>query len=120
MTELTKYSGSCHCGKVRYEVLADLSQGVVSCNCSLCGRSGALLAFVDPEQFTLLSGQDAVSDYQFNRKVIHHLFCTNCGVRAHGHGMRPDGKTTVYINARCLEGVDPAQLQIKHFDGKHL
>jgi hypothetical protein len=119
MGDPQKYSGSCHCGNVKFEVLADLSQGVLSCNCSMCRRTGALLFFVGPEQFTLLSGDDAVSDYQFNKKVIHHLFCSNCGVRSYTRGTGPDGKAMFSVNARCLEGVDPDQLQIRHFDGKH-
>ena len=68
-----KYTGGCHCGKVRFEVDMDLKE-VISCNCSMCAKRGSLLAFVPEENFTLLSGEDALTDYQFNKKVIHHLF----------------------------------------------
>src|SRR5690606_36271483 len=44
--------GSCHCGKVRYEVALDL-KSAVSCNCSMCLRAGTLLAFVPTEKFVL-------------------------------------------------------------------
>ncbi len=47
------YSGGCQCGKVRYEVAADIGE-VLACNCSRCGRLGSLLAFVpavDPSTF---------------------------------------------------------------------
>lgn len=120
MTDLTTYTGGCHCGKVRFEVKADLSGNIISCNCSICSKSGTLLAFAPAEQLKLLSGEDALADYQFNKKVIHHLFCSTCGVRSFGRGKGPDGKEMVAINVRCLDGVDPASLKITPFDGKNM
>ncbi|MFZ5896592.1 MAG: GFA family protein [Myxococcota bacterium] len=119
MSDLQNYSGSCHCGNVKYDVDLDLSGGVISCNCSICRRTGALLAFVPPEQFNLHSGADKVSDYQFNKKIIHHLFCSNCGIRAFCRGTGPDGKKMVSVNVRCLDGVDLDKLKINHYDGAH-
>jgi hypothetical protein len=119
MGDQKKYSGSCHCGKVRYEVELDLSGGVVSCNCSMCGRTGTLLTFVDAGQFTLLSGENELTDYVFNQHNIHHLFCKTCGIKSFARGTGPKGPM-VAINTRCLEGVDPAQLKLTHFDGKSI
>jgi hypothetical protein len=67
MGELKAYAGGCQCGKVRYEVQLDLGAPVISCNCSMCGRAGTLLTFVPARQFKLLSGEDALTDYQFNK-----------------------------------------------------
>jgi hypothetical protein len=117
MAEATTYAGSCHCKKVRYEVDTDLAM-VIQCNCSICSRTGALLTFVPPEQFRLQSGQDAQTDYQFNTKNVHHLFCSTCGIRSFGHGTGPDGKPMYAINVRCLDGVDTAQLSLTQVDGK--
>ena len=111
------YVGSCHCGKVRYEARADL-RSAISCNCSICQRTGTLLAFVPMANFTLLQGEEALADYQFNKKVIHHLFCTTCGVRSFARGIGPDGTEMAAINVRCLEGVDLASLDVVHFDGR--
>jgi hypothetical protein len=118
MTELKKYSGGCHCGKVRYEVRLDLSKPVISCNCSMCGRSGTLLNFVPASQFTLLSGDDALTDYQFNKHVIHHVFCSTCGIKSFARGTSKDGAPTVAVNARCLDDVDIATLNVMPFDGR--
>jgi hypothetical protein len=71
-----------------------------------------------PEQFSLRSGEDKLSDYQFNRGIIHHLFCSNCGVESFAHGRAPDGAATVAINARCLDGVDMLSLSRIPFDGR--
>ena len=118
MSEPKLHTGGCHCGKVRFEVTLDLSEPAITCNCSMCGRSGTLLAFVPATQFTLLSGEDALTDYQFNRHVIHHLFCGTCGIKSFARGKSPDGSDTVAINTRCLDEIDIAQLNVKQFDGR--
>jgi hypothetical protein len=59
-------------------------------------------------------------DYQFNKKVIHHLFCRQCGIGSFSRGKAPDGSDMVAINVRCLDGVDPTALEITPFDGKTL
>lgn len=117
--ESRTYRGSCHCGSVKYEVETELGT-VLSCNCSICSRAGYLLAFVPAQQFKLLSGQDAQRDYQFNKKNIHHLFCTTCGVRSFGHGKGPDGSEMYAINVRTLDGVDLDALKIQKVNGKAL
>ena len=53
MGAIETYAGGCHCGRVRYEVKLDLEKPVMSCNCSMCGRSGTLLSFVPATEFTL-------------------------------------------------------------------
>jgi hypothetical protein len=118
MTEPTKYTGSCHCGAVRYTVEADLSQPVISCNCSMCQRSGTLLAFVPADKFHLVQGSDSLTDYQFNKQVIHHLFCKVCGIKSFARGTGPGGKQMAAINIRCLEGVEPSEVKIQSFDGR--
>ena len=119
MAETTTYTGSCHCGAVRYRVTMAL-EGAVSCNCSICSKTGALLAFAPATQLELLGGEDALTDYQFGKKRIHHLFCKRCGVRSFARGARPDGTPMVAVNVRCLDGVDVAALPVRSFDGRSL
>jgi hypothetical protein len=119
MADVKTYTGSCHCGKVRYEVSTDL-QKVLQCNCSICSRAGYLLSFTAAEQFKLLSGEAELTDYQFNKKNVHHLFCSTCGVRSFGRGTGPGGKPMYAINVRCLEGVDIGALTLTPVDGKSL
>jgi hypothetical protein len=112
------YSGGCHCGKVRYEVTMEMGT-VLSCNCSICQKKGYLLAFVPAEQFKLLSGGDALTDYQFNKHNVHHLFCSTCGIQSFSHGKRADGTPMYSINVRCLDEIDDVNaLQVKHVDGR--
>ena len=117
MSDPKTYVGGCQCGKVRYEVKLDLGKPVTSCNCSMCGRSGTLLTFVPATQFKLLSGEESLTDYLFNHHAIHHLFCKVCGIKSFARGAGKDGPT-VAINARCLDGVEVADLNIHNFDGR--
>ncbi|HTQ82028.1 MAG TPA: GFA family protein [Pseudolabrys sp.] len=114
------YQGGCQCGNVRYEVALELGT-VMSCNCSRCGKLGTLLAFAPAADFKLLAGEDATSEYLFNKKAVQHLFCSTCGIESFARGKRPgDGADVVAINVRCLDGVDPDSLTVKRFDGRNL
>lgn len=114
-----KYTGGCHCEKVRFEVELELKE-VISCNCSICSKRGYLLAFAPDASFKLLSGEGSLGDYQFGKKRIHHYFCSSCGVGSFGKGATPDGQIMRAINVRCLDGVDIQKLTIVPVDGKAL
>ena len=119
MSESKTYQGSCHCGNVRYEARADLSK-VTECNCSICSRKGALMSFVTADAFALKSGEGKVTDYQFAKKHVHHVFCSTCGIHAHATGNGKDGNPMYMINVRCLDGVDTSALTVNQYDGKKL
>jgi hypothetical protein len=68
----------------------------------------------------LRSGADSLTDYQFNKKIIHHLFCRTCGIGSFARGTGPDGAEMIAINVRCLDGVDLDSLTVTPFDGKSL
>jgi len=119
MTETKTHHGSCHCGAVRYKVTVALD-GVMSCNCSICQKRGSLLAFVPGDAFKLEQGGDALTEYRFNKHVIHHLFCKTCGILSFARGKSRDGAEMVAINVRCLDDVDIAALSVTHFDGRSM
>ena len=112
-----KYKGSCHCKKVLYEVGVEIGN-IISCNCSHCQVKGLILAFIPAESFTLIHGEEDLKSYKFNKKIIDHLFCRNCGVQSFSRGKDKEGKDTVAINVRCLEGVDVDGLSLMKVDGK--
>jgi hypothetical protein len=111
-----KYRGGCHCGKVTIEVEGDIA-GAVSCNCSMCSKRGSLLWFVPREQMQL-TGESELTTYTFNKHVIKHRFCANCGIHPFGEGVDPKGNATAAINIRCLEGIDLESIPVNHFDGR--
>ncbi len=118
MAEPKTYTGGCHCGAIKYRVSLDL-QGAISCNCSICQKTGSLLAFAPASQFELLS-HEGLSDYQFGKKRVHHHFCSRCGVRSFARGKMPDGTETVAVNVRCLDGVELEAIPLRKFDGRSL
>ena len=78
------------------------------------------MSFVAAADFVLQSGADVLVDYQFNKHVIHHLFCRVCGIKSFARGRGAGGAEMVAINTRCLDDIDVSTLQIKPIDGKRL
>lgn len=111
-----KHRGSCHCGQIAFEVEAEFDQ-VMECNCSHCSRKGYLLAFVPKPQFELKS-ELGLSTYTFNRHVIQHVFCANCGCAPFGIGIDGKGGEVAAINLRCVETVDLSALARVAVDGR--
>jgi len=119
MADVKNYTGSCHCGQIRYDVTTDLAS-VVACNCSICQKRGALWTFVPPEKFALRAGSDDLHDYQFGKRTIHHFFCSQCGVGSFSRGQTADGREMIAVNVRCLDDVDIGALKLTPFDGRSL
>ncbi|HET7540258.1 MAG TPA: GFA family protein [Polyangiaceae bacterium] len=113
---MPEYSGACHCGLVRFTVRAELTP-VIDCNCSICTKKGFLHLIVEPSQFTLLAGADALVSYRFNTGVAEHKFCRRCGI--HPFYTPRSDPDKVDVNVRCLDDVDPSRLEVVSFDGKH-
>jgi hypothetical protein len=113
------YKGSCHCGKIAFDVEGDLAEAM-ACNCSICSRKGSLLWFVPSDKMRLLTSQADVATYTFNKHRIKHHFCTTCGIHPYAEAVDQKGNPMAAINIRCLPEVDPASLPVKRFDGKSL
>jgi hypothetical protein len=113
------YEGSCHCGKVAYDVDGEIGQ-VTECNCSICTKRGHLLWFVPRANLRMRTPDAELAAYTFNRHNIRHTFCPTCGVGVFGLGTDPKGNEMAAINVRCLDGVDPKSLKVMPFDGRSL
>ena len=112
-----KHIGGCHCGRVRFEVMAPAQIEVGDCNCSMCSKTGYLHLVVRKEHFKLLSGEVALTDYQFNTKRAKHLFCSHCGIKSfYVPRSHPDGYS---VNARCLDEGTVEGMTFRKVDGKN-
>jgi hypothetical protein len=114
---MANYAGSCHCGRIAFDVQGDLTEAK-ECNCSHCSRKGYLLWFLPREQFHLKTPEDALATYQFNKHVIDHHFCPTCGCAPFATGAGPGGVKMAAVNVRCLEGVDPGKIKRVFVDGR--
>jgi hypothetical protein len=116
MSQLTTFTGGCHCGSVRYQAQVEKLEAV-ECNCSICSKKGFIHLIVPESRFTLLQGQDALSTYTFNTGIAKHHFCRHCGIHSfYRPRSHPDGYD---INLRCLDDDSIDRFQITSFDGKH-
>ncbi|MDX1374322.1 MAG: GFA family protein [Burkholderiales bacterium] len=112
-----RHSGGCHCGRVRFEVHAPARIRVNRCNCSICAKSGYLHLVVPKPRFTLLSGEDVLTEYRFNTGRAKHLFCSVCGIKSfYVPRSHPDG---ISVNARCLDGGTVESIAIGQTDGRN-
>jgi hypothetical protein len=102
------------------------------CNCSVCHKSGTLLAAPAPRSsFTLLSpteGLGALTDYTFNLHKIHHHFCPKCGIKCFLSGDIPaNGNILEFkrINVLTIDGREDGKpmeelkdVKVKFWDGR--
>lgn len=121
---LRTYSGSCHCGAVRFEADIDISVGTGKCNCSICSKMRLWSVDARPETFRLLAGAGEMTDYRGRNSVAHHLFCKHCGVHAFEWVDVPNMTGGIYynINVACLDGVDVDELMaapVTYYDGRN-
>ena len=110
------HKGSCHCGRVTFELRAQLAH-IMECNCSLCYRKGALWHGTDDAHFDMVTGENDLVLYQFGTMTAKHYSCRYCGVSTFS---RPRIAPNAWVvNVRCLEGVDLSSLTIQAFDGQN-
>jgi hypothetical protein len=111
------HRGGCHCGRVRFEVLAPARIEVEECNCSICTKAGFLHLIVPAERFELISGREWLQSYRFNTGTADHLFCRHCGIKSfYVPRSHPDGYS---VNARCLDEGTVESMTVIPIDGRN-
>jgi hypothetical protein len=123
------YSGSCHCGAVRFEADLDLGTGTKKCNCSICWKGRAWFAFAKgADRFRLLAGRDVLSEYRWTppgrpQAFLTFSFCRTCGIRlfAQGELEALGGQFhAVFVTTLDEASVDELAASPVHYvDGRH-
>ena len=119
--------GSCHCGAVKIAV-PGAPEWVARCNCSICRRSGALMAYYRPEEVEV---QGETATYITGDRFIRFHFCRTCHCHTHWSpnpealaGDLPQEVRDVLavrrgVNARLLDGYSERDGE-SLFDGQSL
>ena len=94
----------------------------MSCKCSRCSKVGALLA-ADAQGRIQADCQveNAMTEFQFNKHVVHHHFCATCGdstVCSRQGGV--NGADMVMVNIRSFDDDEPDSFAVMKFDGRSL
>jgi hypothetical protein len=126
---------TCHCKSTRIE-LPDLPTSMKECNCTFCGRVGAVWGYYRPGEIRVLSAeQDEV--YSASEGLNLHHFCRRCGCNTHGDspdwasaynadGTPKEGDGSVIptqrilgVNMRMVDDLDLTRLPIEKVDGRN-
>jgi hypothetical protein len=111
------YQGSCHCGRVRFEVDADLDH-VRVCDCSICRKRGALIHRVPRESLRMHTPIEDMIIYTWHTHVARDYICPTCGILPF---RRPrTAEDILGVNVRCLDGIDLDTIPIKPVYGSGL
>ena len=110
--------GGCHCGAVRFEALIrEPRPELLDCNCSMCSKTGFLHLIVPREDFTLVSGAEALTSYRFGTGQADHLFCQQCGIKSY---YQPRSHPEAWsVNYRALDDGHGLDVTIRKFDGQN-
>lgn len=120
------YSGSCHCGAVRFTFRSREITSGLRCNCSICIRKGIVMSseYIPPDAFAL-DGEESLAVYQFGDKAVVHSFCKTCGISPFNcvaslpESYRGPAKVgDRRVNLGCIDGLSPLDLEITVIDGK--
>jgi hypothetical protein len=108
------YTGSCACGRIRFEADIDFADGTHKCNCTSCWKRRWWTIKVAPENFTVISGEDALDPSD--------RFCATCGVAVYRRVPVMEWNPVAYVSVSVasLDALDPAELldaKVTYYDG---
>ncbi|WP_017669872.1 GFA family protein [Blastomonas sp. AAP53] len=108
-------AGGCHCGAVRFEAEVPRTVRLLSCNCSMCAKTGFLHLIVPHADLRLISGGESLTSYRFGTGRAEHLFCRICGIRSF---YQPRSHPEAWsVDLRCLDEGHGLATEIEAFDG---
>jgi hypothetical protein len=114
-----EHPGSCHCGAVRFTARLDATSGM-RCNCTICTKLAGIIAIAKPDAVELTAGERELSAYEWGSKTAKRFFCKRCGISVFSRGhLRELGGDYVAVNLNVLDDVDPGDIKVAYWDGRH-
>lgn len=112
-----RVKGGCHCGAVRFEAEVPERAEILDCNCSICAMTGFRHLIVPHGDFSLLSGETALTSYRFGTGAAEHLFCAICGVKSF---YQPRSHPEAWsVNYNALDDSSELHIEARAFDGRN-
>lgn len=117
---MIRYTGSCHCGAVRFTFFAPEIEQAMRCDCSICARKGISMSMttIAPEDIEISAEEDVLSTYQFGSMTARHHFCSRCGIQTFVETRLNPGHYR--INLGCVDGINVLRLPEIIYDGQSL
>ena len=107
---------SCHCGNVTLRI-KQTPTALVSCNCSICQRLGALWGYLLPEDIEIKIKNTHPQAYQWGDKCIDFQHCPKCGCTTHYTPIKQSGREKMAVNFRMVDKTICDEIHVKYFDG---
>lgn len=110
--------GKCLCGACGWTLQGDPGP-VTACNCSACGRFGALWAYdVEGGRIVLWGETRTFTRPGKANPALEFHFCPTCGCVTSWRGLRlEDGERRLAFNVRLAPLEAVGEQEIDHFDG---
>jgi hypothetical protein len=78
------------------------------------------IAIVQPSALRLLAGEPELTGYEWGGKTARRYFCKRCGISVFSRGhLKELGGDYVAINLNTFDDIDPANIEIAYWDGRH-
>ncbi len=106
---------TCHCGAVRI-LVSHPPEEVKECNCSICRRTGALLAYYSPRDVQLIPESGATDIYMWGDRELEFHRCKICGNFTHWSAV-DKAVDRMGVNARLMPPELLTDIRILKFDG---
>ena len=118
--QMIRYTGSCHCGAVKFTFSAPEIEQAMRCDCSICARKGMSMSIttIAPEDIEISTEEDVLSTYQFGSMTARHHFCSQCGIHTFVETRLNPGHYR--INLGCVDGINAPRLPEIIYDGQAL
>lgn len=106
---------SCHCGGVKLRI-AHAPTELKACNCSICRRQGAVMAYYSPTQVQVSPPTGGTDVYMWGDRQIEFHRCKVCGNFTH---WAPVDKALdrMGVNARLMAPELLRDIRVLEFDG---
>ena len=90
---------------------------VLSCNCSLCRRTGGIWAFYAFGTVVIEGHPENTEDYIWGDRTLRNVRCRTCGIVTHWEPLEPAPGARHGVNLRNFDPALVDALVVRRFDG---